>query len=138
MFSNPYKASAFNQNIGSWDVSSVTDMCNMFCQASVFNQDIGSWDVSNVTNMSFMFRDTSAFNQGIGLWDVSNVTDMSCMFYNASGFNQNIGSWDISRVGRNWRHFATHSHLQADYLPNAWQNAGQEEGWRRLFIGYIR
>ena len=33
---------------------SVTDMSSMFDKTS-FNQDIGSWDVSNVTDMSFMF-----------------------------------------------------------------------------------
>ena len=39
--------SAFNQDISSWDVSSVTDMSNMF-NTSVFNQDLSSWDVSDV------------------------------------------------------------------------------------------
>ena len=48
-------ASAFNQPIGDWDVSAVTDMDDMFSSARTFNQAIGDWDVSVVTNMSSMF-----------------------------------------------------------------------------------
>jgi len=55
----------FNQNIGGWDVSNVTDMNSMFYDAEDFNQDISGWDTSNVTNMNSMFRDATAFNQDI-------------------------------------------------------------------------
>jgi hypothetical protein len=33
----------------------VTNTTNLFYQAVTFNQPIGSWDVSNVTDMNFMF-----------------------------------------------------------------------------------
>ena len=35
--------------------------------------DIGSWNVSNVTNMYQMFHGAHAFNQNIGDWPVSNI-----------------------------------------------------------------
>ncbi len=92
------EASAFNQDIGEWDVGNVTNMGSMFNIASAFNQDIGGWDVGSVTNMRFMFDLASAFNQDIGGWDVSNVTDMMSMFQHAESFNQNIGGWDVNKV----------------------------------------
>ena len=42
-------------------------MSGMFVQ-SVFNQPIGDWNTSSVTNMSSMFN--TAPNQPIGNWDL--------------------------------------------------------------------
>jgi surface protein len=90
--------STFNQDISSWDTSSVTDMSDMFSGESLFNQDIGDWDTSSVTSMRLMFELASAFNQDIGSWDTSSVTSMGFMFNKAATFNQDIGSWDTSSV----------------------------------------
>jgi surface protein len=73
-------------------------MSSIFEGASLFNQPIGSWNVSNVTNMSAMFAYASSFNQPIGYWNVSNVTKMGGMFVSATAFNQPIGSWNVSNV----------------------------------------
>ncbi len=90
-----FAGTPFNQNIGEWNVSNVTNMSYMFI-GSGFNKEIGDWKTGNVTTMEYMFR-SSLFNQNIGGWDVSNVTDMSWMFDN-SPFDQNISRWDVSNV----------------------------------------
>ncbi|MDB2587691.1 BspA family leucine-rich repeat surface protein [Flavobacteriaceae bacterium] len=88
---------SFNEDISSWDVSSVTNMSSMF-RETPFNQDISNWNTSNVTDMNFMFMDCNYFNQDIGNWSVTNVIDMNGMFRGASNFDQPIGSWDVSNV----------------------------------------
>jgi surface protein len=89
---------AFNQDIGDWDTSQVTDMQWMFAHYSAFNQDISDWDTGNVTKMNTMFHHNHAFNQPIGDWDTSKVTDMNFMFCGATAFNQPLEGWDTSKV----------------------------------------
>ena len=104
----------------------ITDMSELFMLRGTFNQPIGRWDVSSVTNMRYMFAgyngklpicspfaitfgDTSScskpgkfasmsFNQDLSVWDVSSVTNMEGMFSHAAMFNQPINDWDVSNV----------------------------------------
>ncbi|CAE7025443.1 unnamed protein product [Symbiodinium natans] len=89
---------AFNQPIGSWDTSQVTTMQNMFADSDSFNSPIGNSTTSSRTNARGMFNTALSFNQPIGSWDTSNVVEMRFMFEGAQSFNQAIGSWDTSKV----------------------------------------
>lgn len=84
---------------------------------SEFNQDIGSWDVSSVINMNYMFSDSKQFNQDIGSWNVSNVSSMYGMFYKSSSFNQNLSSWCVSQFIDEPENFSTGSALIESNKP---------------------
>jgi surface protein len=79
--------------IGTWDVSMVTDMNGMFNGAESFNQDISGWNTTAVTNMEHMFSGARGFNSNIGTWDTAAVTSMKYMFLSAIAFNADITDW---------------------------------------------
>ena len=58
----------------------------MFFGATIFNQSIGTWAMSSATNISGMFGAATAFNQDISGWDVRNVT-IADNFFNLSGLS---------------------------------------------------
>ena len=100
-------ATAFNQDVSSWDVSSVNTMKDMFSEATSFDKPLSNWErvgstVSNVTTMYRMFgaaiATTSVFNQDISNWNVTNVTDMGRMFESATTFNQDLSTWSVDNV----------------------------------------
>jgi surface protein len=139
------RAYSFNQDISTWDVSSVTNMSGMFGGGTngsmSFNQDIGNWDVSNVQDMSQMFLFSQSFNQDISNWDVSNVVNMSQMFatdyywqaFNGeSKFNQDISSWNVSKVTDMSSMFEYHRNFNQDI--NSWDVSNVED-MSNMFYG---
>jgi surface protein len=107
-------ATAFNQNISSWNTSNVLDMRGMFQSATAFNQNISSWNTSNVLDMLGMFQSATAFNQNISSWNTSNVLDMERMFSGASAFNQNLGAWQLRTAGINMTNMLNNSGLSVE------------------------
>ena len=89
---------SFNQAVGVWNVSNVTDMGYMFEDNAAFNQPLNAWDVSKVTNMEEMFEGADAFDQDLDQWDVSNVVNMREMFKDTDIFNGDISTWNTSNV----------------------------------------
>lgn len=57
-------ARAFDQPIGDWGVSSVTEMRGMFSSAASFNQDLSGWCVIRIPEQPAGFDDfTSAWEK---------------------------------------------------------------------------
>lgn len=97
--SNMFKGcTTFNRALALWNVELVTDMSGMFWGCTTFNQDLSAWKPTKVTDMKNMFRDCYSFNRPLNTWIVKNVTDMSYMFYNCRMFNQDIGNWLMYNV----------------------------------------
>jgi len=86
-------------SFATWDVSSVTDMTNMFFGCFVFTgMGIESWDVSNCTNFTQMFFAAHIMSAGIGSWNMSSATNIGGMFRSANNFNVDVNAWDVSNV----------------------------------------
>jgi surface protein len=134
---------AFNQDIGNWDTSSLIimggDQNGMFFGAQAFNQNINTktvtvgantytaWNTSSVTSMREVFRGNNIFNQPIGDWDTSSVTTMFRMFRDSNAFNQDIGNWNVSNVTlftdfMGGKTAANYSAANLDSIYNGWSS----------------
>ena len=111
MFSYCYNLTA---DLSKWDVSEVTDMSCIFKFCEVFNSDLSEWDVSSVTDMSGMFRNSVKFNGDISRWDVSSVKEMYLMFYYCDSFNSDVSRWDVSSVTKMSDMFCSCSKFNSD------------------------
>ena len=87
-----------NGIIGSWDVSKVTNMGQMFVSTPDFTSDLSKWRVDKVTSMHEMFLSASIFNSDISKWRVNKVIGMSQLFNGASKFNSDISAWNVYKV----------------------------------------
>ena len=96
----------YNLNISATDIPNLANVKNMenafqTCYNLTTVPNIGSWDVSEVTNMTSLFNNARKFNQDISGWNTGKVVNMNNIFNNAYLFNQNLGNWNVSSVNSN-------------------------------------
>merc|ERR1740117_174334 len=112
-------ASAFNQELNSWNVTKVISMEGMFSakggdfdvaegSRSYFDQNLNDWDVGKVADMSNMFSSAVTFNAPLSSWNVAKLSKAESMFDTATRFNQNLTRWDTgTNTGTNAAGVAT-------------------------------
>ena len=61
-----FGATNFNQNIGSWNTSTVEDMLGMFNGATTFNQDLSNWNGSSLSFCSDFATSATAWLSAYG------------------------------------------------------------------------
>ncbi|MDY8138034.1 BspA family leucine-rich repeat surface protein [Aquimarina sp. 2201CG5-10] len=88
----------FNEDISGWTFNNLKDCSYVFENATTFNQNLSNWDVSKVENFESMFEGAAAFDQPIGIWTIGTVEYMISMFKNATAFNQDLSGWNMSNV----------------------------------------
>ena len=109
------------------DVSSITDMTDMFKNNSAINQDLSAWDTSNVTNMTRMFFRSTAVTS-VTFQDTSEVTNMFYMFFQATS----LRSVSLPETGKVWEMsvmFYGATSLTSVYLPKT----GAVTNWSLAF-----
>lgn len=117
MFSENY---AFNQAIGIWDVSRVSDMNSMFMNSN-FNQSLANWDTSNCTNFTSMLNATP-FNNDVSGWVISDNASLSSVFANSSFNHSSIQNWSIGNNINMYRTF--YQNYAFDQDLSLWNMAG--------------
>ena len=137
-----YNCTGFNQPIGDWDTSKVTDMRQMLYGCNLFDQDLGGWDVTGVLSFSSFFANNPVFNNGgstgINNWRPSSCTSMYGMFERSYNFNQPIGDWDTSNVTTMRRMFdntSSTNKMSFDQDIGNW-DVGKVTDFREFMRGY--
>lgn len=92
-------------DLSNWDVSSVTDMSQMFEQSigmtdKLIGLNLSGWNVSSVTDMSRMFYfNSSLATIDLSGWNPSSITNLDSMFYGCKVLtNLDLSYWNTSKV----------------------------------------
>jgi hypothetical protein len=64
-----------------------------------FNENLGGWNTSNITDPSYMLANCYNFvGNGVGSWNTSKFANLTGTFGYCYPFNQNLANWDVTSV----------------------------------------
>jgi surface protein len=89
-------AALTSPDFSNWDVSTVTNMSEVFSSCTNFNGDLTGWIHSGVTSVSRMLSSATSFNQDLSSWDVSSVTGWYEFMRGATSFNSSLAGWSVN------------------------------------------
>ncbi|WP_299212137.1 BspA family leucine-rich repeat surface protein [uncultured Aquimarina sp.] len=101
MFANTTNFDDLQNVIGQWNTGSINNMNALFIDSG-FNEDIGDWDVSKVTNFSGMFYECPNFDQDLGNWDVSEAVNMRSFITTTSLATSSFSSENYDKTLKGW------------------------------------
>ena len=102
------------------NLSSATNMQNMFRDATLANPNTSNWDVSSVTNMYAIFYRASSANPDTSNWDVSSVTNMQSMFRDS-----NISVENLTACYENWSQLNLQQNVEFSAGSTKYNSSGQ-------------
>ena len=90
---------SFDDDIGTWDMSSADDLTGMFWGATRYTgKGLDKWNVSNVRGMRHTFHGCSSFNGRIDAWDVSGLLKADYMFMGCKRLSRDLSQWNLERL----------------------------------------
>ncbi|MGY3793473.1 BspA family leucine-rich repeat surface protein [Aquimarina sp. 433] len=106
MFANTTNFEDLGGVIGQWNTGNINNMNAMFI-SSGFNEEIGNWDVSKVTNFSGMFYDCPNFNQNLANWDLSEAVNMRSFISTTSLATSSFSMENYDKTLKGWATLTT-------------------------------
>jgi len=85
-------------SISGWVFGNATTFSNMFKNQVLFNQPIGPWDTSKITDIRFMLDNCDAFDQDLSNWVVTGITIATSFMQGANGlsttnYDRTLSGW---------------------------------------------
>lgn len=99
-------------NISGWNTGKVQHIGQLAELAESFNDDISGWETHNVVFMYRAFKGATSFQGDLSKWNTSSVVKMEWAFAEASSFNSDLSRWDVSRVDNMFEAFKDSSFNQ--------------------------
>jgi len=120
-------------SISGWVFGNATTFSNMFTNQVLFNQPIGPWDTSKITDIRFMLYNCDAFDQDLSNWVVTGITIATSFMQGANGlsttnYDRTLSGWSSQAVQSGVNiHFGGSQYSTATGL--AFRNALVASGW---------